>query len=496
MQRSPMNPEFDLTIRNAMVYTEAGLQRLDIGVRGETIAALEANLPPGKVDIDATERLVLPGGIDSHCHIEQMSGMGIMGADDFYSGTVSAAFGGTTTVIPFAVQRKGESLIDVVAAYAKRALPKAVIDYGFHVIISDPTPAVLQDELPRIVAQGITSFKVYMTYDAVKLDDFQLLEVLSTAAEHGSLVMAHAENGDMIRWLARKLIDKGLKAPKYHEVAHDPLAESEATHRAVSLSRLAGAPLLIVHVGGIDAVQVLHSAQMLGAPIFAETCPQYLFLTRDNLDLPGSEGAKFCCAPPPRDAASQEAVWSGLIDGTLSVFSSDHAPYRFDSTGKLPKGEDTAFHEIANGVPGLEVRMPLLFSEGVNKGRISLDKFVEVTATNHAKTYGLYPRKGVIRVGSDADVCIWDTARSVTISADMLHDRVGYTPYEGMTVTGWPETTISRGNIIVRNGSLLAQAGEGRYLARGRSQVAIDAGHRYAALPEQMRRNKLFKNIF
>jgi dihydropyrimidinase len=491
-----MSAQFDLTIRHGMVYTENGLQRLDIGVQGETIAALEPDLAPGKKDIDAGDRLVLPGGIDSHCHIEQMSGMGIMGADDFHSATVSAAFGGTTTVIPFAVQRKTESLIAVAADYAALALPKAVIDYAFHVIISDPTETVLRQELPQMVAQGITSFKVYMTYDAVKLDDYQLLEVLSAATEHGALIMAHAESNDMIRWMTTRLIERGLKAPKYHEVAHDPLAESEATHRAVSLARLAGAPLLIVHVGGIETVQVLHSAQAFGAPIYAETCPQYLFLTRENLDLPGLEGAKFCCAPPPRDPASQAAVWSGLANGTLSVFSSDHAPYTYDTAGKLPKGENTIFSEIANGVPGLETRMPLLFSEGVGKGRITLEKFVELTATNHAKTYGLYPRKGIIRVGSDADVCVWDTARSVTITASDLHDRVGYTPYEGMTVTGWPETTICRGNIVVSAGRLVAGAGDGRFLPCGPSQLAAEAGSRYAAMPDAARRGLLFKKIF
>jgi dihydropyrimidinase len=279
--------------------------------------------------------------------------------------------------------------------------------------------------------------------------------------------MVHAENNDMIRWIARRLVDRGMTAPKYHAVAHTPLAESEATNRAVALARLMDVPILIVHVAGLEAVRVVHASQALGLPILAESCPQYLFLTAEDLDLPGLEGAKYCCSPPPRDAASQEAVWAGLVDGTLQMYSSDHAPYRFDESGKLPKGQDTTFKDMANGVPGLELRMPLLFSEGVLKGRMSIERFVAVTSTNHARTYGLYPRKGTIAVGTDADFAIWNPDREVRVSASMLHDQVGYTPYEGRTVRGWPETVVSRGRIAVRDGSLQVQRGSGRFLKRG-----------------------------
>lgn len=491
-----MTKDFDLTVRGAMVHTGDGLHRLDIGISGETIVALEPGLPAGRHDIDAAGKLVLPGGIDSHCHIEQLSGMGIMGADDFYSGTVSAAFGGTTTVIPFAMQRRGESLMKAVDDYAARALPKAVIDYAFHAILTDPSADVLDREMALAVARGVTSFKVYMTYDAVKLDDYQMLDVFTAANQYGALVMVHAENNDMVRWLTARLLERGLTAPKFHEVAHDPLAESEATNRAVALSRLAGSPMLIVHVGGIEAVQVLHSAQAMGAPVYAETCPQYLVLTRENLDLPGLEGAKFCCAPPPRDDVSREAVWAGLANGTLGVFSSDHAPYSFDTKGKLPKGDDTRFSEIANGVPGLETRLPLLFSEGVGKGRISLERYVAVTAANPAKAYGLYPRKGVIQVGSDADVVVWDNEREVTITSSMLHDRVGYTPYEGMQVMGWPETTICRGRVVVDGGRLLAEAGNGDFLACGPSQWLIKPERTVPDGPGRDGRGLLFKKLF
>jgi len=464
---------FDLTIRNGRISTASDTFHADIGVRDGVIAALGPGLPPGRRDIDAAGRWVLPGGIDSHCHVEQLSGMGIMCADDFYSATVSAAFGGTTCIIPFAAQHRGDALPEVVADYARRAAEKAVIDYGFHLILSDPTEQALQRDLPELIKNGITSFKVFMTYDRMKLDDYQLLDVLEVADREGALVMVHAENNDMIRWVARRLVERGMTAPKYHAVAHTPLAESEATHRAVALARMMDVPILIVHVAGLEAVQVVHSSQALGLPIHAESCPQYLFLEAGDIDLPGLEGAKYCCSPPPRDAASQQAVWQGLTDGTLQLYSSDHAPYRYDASGKLPKGDQTTFKDVANGVPGLEVRMPLLFSEGVLAGRISIERFVALTATNHARTYGLYPRKGTIAVGADADLAIWNPEREVTISTRMLHDNVGYTPYEGKTVRGWPEVVVSRGRVAVEDGELKVERGSGRFLQRGTPEPVL-----------------------
>jgi dihydropyrimidinase len=451
--------DFDVTIRNGRICTANETYYADIGIKDGVIATIAKNLPAGKKDINAQGRWVLPGGIDSHCHVEQLSGMGMMCADDFYSATVSAAFGGTTTIVPFAAQHRGNQIPEVVADYSKRAAEKAVIDYGFHLILSDPTPEALEKHLPAVIKDGITSFKIYMTYDRMKLDDYQVLDVLECAGKEGALVMVHAENNDMIRWIARRLVDRGLTAPKYHAVAHTSIAESEATNRAVALARLVDVPLLIVHVAGQEAVRVIHSSQALGLPIHAESCPQYLFLTAKDIDLPGLEGAKFCCSPPPGDEASQEAIWQGLINGTLQMFSSDHAPYRFDESGKLPKGDATTFKDMANGVPGLEVRMPLLFSEGVLKGRMTIERFVAVTATNHARTYGMYPQKGAIAVGSDADLAVWNPEKAVTISTNMLHDNVGYTPYEGKQITGWPEQVLSRGRIVVDNGKLQVERG-------------------------------------
>ena len=463
---SPTAPH-DLTVRNGRVVAGGRIIEADIGVRDGLIADIAANLPPGRRDIDAHGRWVLPGGIDSHCHVEQLSGMGLMCADDFHSATVSAAFGGTTTIIPFAAQHRGLKIPAVVADYAERARTKAVVDYGFHLILADPDEQALNTDLPAAIAGGITSLKVYMTYDRLKLDDHQLLDVLAVAERHGALVMVHAENHEMIRWLAHRLLERGHKAPKYHAVAHDPLAEAEATQRAISLARLIDVPVLIVHVAGAETVDVIRAARTLGAKVHAESCPQYLFLKAGDIDLPGVEGAKFCCSPPPRDAASQEAVWQGFADGTLSVYSSDHAPYRFDESGKLPKGEATTFKEMANGVPGIELRLPLLFSEGVMAGRIDIHQFVALTATNHARLYGLAPRKGAITVGADADLVLWNDQREVTVSAAMLHDRVGYTPYEGRVLRGWPEVVLSRGRVIVEDGTLHAEAGSGRYIPRG-----------------------------
>jgi dihydropyrimidinase len=408
----------------------------------------------------------MPGGVDSHCHVEQLSSTGKMCADDFYSASVAAAFGGTTTIVPFAAQHRGDSIVAVVEDYARRAAEKAVIDYGFHLIISDPTEHALGVELPQMVKRGITSFKVYMTYELLRLTDEQMLEVLSAAERERALVMVHAENHEMIKWITKRLLERGHGAPKFHMSAHHPLAEAEATNRVVALSRLLDVPVLIVHVSGGEAVQTIRAAQTLGARVLAETCPQYLLLKATDADKAGLEGAKWCCSPPPRDEAAQQALWAGLKDGTFAVLSSDHAPYRFDESGKLPKGEKTTFKEMANGVPGLQVRLPLLYAEGVGKGRLSLNEFVALTATNHARMYGLAD-KGRLETGADADIAIWEPGKRVTLTASMMKDNVGYTPYEGMTVTGWPTTVLSRGRVAVHEGKLLVEKGSGRFVARG-----------------------------
>lgn len=458
--------DYDLIVAGGAVATASDTFTCDIGIKDGRIAALASDLSGAAETIDARGKMVLPGGVEAHCHIEQESAAGIMTADDYKSGSISAAFGGNTTIIPFAAQHRGQSLRDVVKTYHERAAPKSVIDYAFHLIISDPTERVLGQELPALIMDGYTSFKVYMTYELLKIDDGQMLDVLSVARKHGAMTMVHAENNEVIDWLAEKLIDGGAAAPKFHAMAHARTAEAEASQRAIQLARLVDTPILIVHVSTEEAANAILSARNKGLKIFGETCPQYLFLTAEDLDRDGAEGAKFCCSPPPRDKADQDAIWRGLKNDTFQVFSSDHAPYRFDGTGKLRAGPNPTFKQVANGVPGIELRLPLLFSEGVNKGRLTVNEFVALTATNASKIYGLHPRKGTIAVGGDADLVIWDTARQVTVTHAMLHDNMDYTPYEGMELTGWPETVINQGRIIIRDNELKVEAGSGSFLER------------------------------
>ncbi len=473
---------YDLIIRNGTIVTEKDKIKQDVGIKCGKIVTIGEIPEKGTTEINADGKLILPGGIDAHCHIEQRSSSGIMTADDFYSGSVSAAFGGTTTIIPFAAQHRGQSLRQVVDDYMACAKPKSVIDYGFHLIISDASDAIIGQELPAMIEDGITSFKIYMTYDDLKLDDYEILNVLAAARREQAMVMIHAENHDVIRWITEKLLDQGKGAPKYHAIAHARIAEKEATHRAISLAELLDTPMLVVHVSSEAALNEIRRAQERGLKIYGETCPQYLFLTIDDLDKDGMDGAMFCCSPPPRDKSSQEAIWDGLVDGSFTVFSSDHAPYRYDGSGKLAAGPTPTFDKIANGVPGLEIRMPLLFSEGVQTGRMDIQRFVEVTATNAAKTYGLYPRKGTIAVGSDADLAIWDTEKQVEITAETIHDNMDYTPYEGMVANGWPTTVISRGRIVIEDGELKVEKGSGEYLKRERPEAAKPLGK----LPPEM----------
>jgi dihydropyrimidinase len=458
----------DLVIRNALVATASDTFACDIGIRNGRVALLGEDLPQGRREIDARGRTVTPGGVDAHCHLDQpMEGPAKM-ADDFLSGTRSAACGGTTTIIPFAAQIKGQSLEAAVVDYHGRAEGKACIDYAFHLIVSDPTPQVLSQELPRLIQQGYTSFKVYMTYDDLKLDDGQILDVLDVARTQGALAMIHAENADCIEWLTKRLEAAGRTAPRWHAHARPMLVEREATHRAIALSELVDVPILIVHVSGREAIEQIRWARAHGLSVFAETCPQYLFLTAEDLGIDDSyQGARCVCSPPPRDKANQEIIWDGLGDGLFTVFSSDHAPFNYeDPQGKKIGGAEVPFRHIPNGIPGLETRLPLLYSEGVLAGRITLQKFVELTATNPAKAYGLHPRKGTIAVGSDADLVIWDE-RALAVDNRKLHHAVDYTPYEGMQLKAWPGMTLSRGEVVWDGTSFTGQAGRGKFLPCG-----------------------------
>ncbi len=464
----------DLVIRGGKVATAGKTLDCDVGIRGGRIAELGAGLK-GERTIEARGKLVLPGGVDSHCHVEQVSSFGILCADDFYSATVSAAYGGTTTIVPFCAQHRGDSLAAVLADYHQRAKAKAVIDYGFHLIIANPDAQTLGTDLPAAIGSGIRSFKIFMTYDRMRLMDEQILDVMATARRDGALVMVHAENHGMISWLAGRMVKQGNTLPRYHAICHTRGSESEAIQRIVALAELVDCPILIVHVSTPEGIEAIRQARARGLKVYGETCPQYLFLTAKDIDI-GLAGAAFCCSPPPRDKAAQEACWQGLKDGALQVYSSDHAPYAMDAKGKLPKGEATTFKEMANGVPGLELRLPLLFTFGVQAGRITLDEFVQLTATRHAEIYGLAPRKGVIAVGADADLAIWDPEKKVRITKDLVHDLTGYTPYEGRELKGWPVTVLSRGEVIVDDGKLSAERGRGQFLARAPSAALEPLG--------------------
>ena len=461
-------PAFDLVVRNALIATASDTYAADIGIRDGRIVQLGASLAPGAREIDAAGRVVTPGGVDAHCHLDQPMEPPARMADDFDSGTRAAACGGTTTVIPFAAQEKGQSLRAAVDDYHRRANGRAHVDYAFHLIVSDPTPQVLNEELPALIAEGYTSFKIYMTYDDLKLDDGQMLEVFDVARKHGAMAMVHAENADCIEWLTKRLEAAGRTAPRFHAHSRPMLVEREATQRAIALAELVDVPILIVHVSGREAVDQIRWARRHGLNVFAETCPQYLFLSAEDLGIDNSYmGARCVCSPPPRDKRNQEVIWNGLADGLFTIFSSDHAPFNFDSPeGKKPGGEEVTFRHIPNGIPGIETRMPLLYSEGVLGGRITLNRFVELMATNPAKAYGLHPRKGTIAVGSDADLVIWDE-RTLTLKNTQLHHNVDYTPYEGMTLKAWPAITLAQGEVVWDEQGFHPRQGRGRFLACG-----------------------------
>ncbi|MGJ5206789.1 dihydropyrimidinase [Bradyrhizobium sp. HKCCYLR20261] len=459
---------FDTVIRNGTVATASDTFKADVAIKQGRIAAIGEAITDADEVVDASGLLVLPGGIDSHVHISQPSGPGIVMADDFESATRAAAFGGNTFVMPYCLQEKGQPLRAALKDYHALADKACYVDHSFHLIIADPSDSVLGQELPALVGDGYSSLKIFMTYEGLALNDYEILGVLQVARETGALVQIHAENYDAIRFLTDRLEREGKIAPYYHGKSRPIPVEREATHRAISLAELIDVPIVIVHVSNRDAMEEIRRAQARGLKIHGETCPQYLVLTEEDMQGLNMEGAKYVCSPPPRDKASQEACWEGLQRGVFSLFSSDHCPFRYDDeAGKLtPKGR-TSFRWVPNGIPGVETRLPILFSEGVSKGRITLNQFVAFTATNHAKTYGL-KGKGSIAIGYDADIALWDPSKTAKISQDGLHHGSDYTPYEGIEITGWPVATMLRGKFVVRDGKLLGAKGEGRYVTRGK----------------------------
>ena len=467
--------EYDLAIRGGTVVTASDTMRADVGVRDGRIVALGDTITGAAKDVDASGLLVLPGGIDSHVHIEQPSGPGIVMADDFESATRAALAGGNTFVMPFALQERGASLRASVEAYRAKAEGRCHIDTAFHLIISDPSPQVLGQELPALVKDGYTSFKVFMTYDDLVLNDRELLDVFDVARNERALVMVHCEGYDAIRFMTERLEKAGQTEPYFHGASRPEIVEREAAHRAISHAQLVDVPIMIVHVSGREAMEQIKWAQDRGFKVYGETCTQYITLTEDdmkglNMDMSGS---KYVCSPPPRDAASQEAIWEGIRQGVFSTFSSDHCPFRYEGEdGKQNPKAKTSFRWVPNGIPGVETRLPVFFSEGVSKGRITVEEFVALTATNHARMYGLYPRKGSIGVGFDADITLWDPTRKETIRQDRMQHGADYTPWEGFKVTGWPVMVIAGGRIAMEDGAILSQPGHGQVLQRDISPFA------------------------
>jgi dihydropyrimidinase len=468
--------QYDLVIRGGTVVNANGCGSADIGIRGERIVALGEGLDAGAREIDATGRLVMPGGVDSHAHIEQMTAAGIRNADTFETATRAAAFGGTTTVIPFAAQHVGLDLREVVRDYLALACAGSVIDYTFHLIVADPTQKTIEEDIPALVREGHGSIKLFMTYDRLRVEDEKLLDVLMAARKAGAMICVHAENHGMLAWMGKRLVDRGYVAPRYHAVSHPRLAEVEAFHRIVAFSEFIDQPVMIFHVSTAEGIAVIRDARGRGLKIFAETCPQYLFMTADVLDLPGIEGAKFLCSPPTRTTADQEALWRAIELGDIQTVSSDHAPFRMDETGKLRAGPDATFKQMGNGMPGLETRLPVLFDEMVSKGRLGPEKFVEIAATAPARLYNLAPRKGALAVGADADIAIWDPQREVVLDDSTVQDASGYTPFPGRRLRGWPETVLVRGRVVIADGALQVRPGHGCFLPRQGGDAARPTG--------------------
>jgi dihydropyrimidinase len=457
-------------IRNGTVVNATGAVTADVLVDGETIAAVAA---PGIFDtadhvIDAAGKYVLPGGIDAHTHMEMPFG-GTSSADTFGTGTTAAAWGGTTTIIDFAVQAKGTSLLATMDKWHEKADGHCAVDYGFHMIVSDVNDTSLK-EMESCIDAGVNSFKMFMAYPGVfYATDGEILLAMQKATETGSMIMMHAENGIAIDQLVAQAIAAGRTDPVEHGRTRPPELEGEATHRAIQLAKVTGAPLYIVHLSARQALAAVAEARNTGQNVFAETCPQYLFLSLDDLARPDFEGSKFVCSPPLRPKDHQNDLWRGLRTNDLSVVSTDHCPFCFKDQKELGRGD---FSKIPNGMPGVEHRMDLLH-QGVVHGEITLARWVEISSTTPARMFGLYPRKGVIAPGADADIVVYDPAATQTLSAATHHMNVDYSAYEGWELTGKVDTVLSRGAVVIADGAFHGREGHGRFLKRELSQYLV-----------------------
>jgi dihydropyrimidinase len=456
-------------VRNGRVVSACESGEADLYVDGGRIALIGQGLSlPADTVLDASGCLVLPGGIDAHTHLDMPAGE-VTSADDFETGTRAAAFGGTTTIVDFATPEPGEPLLSALERWRGKAEGKAAVDYGFHMAVRGLGETTLA-EIARLTRdEGVTSFKLYLAYPGVlQVDDASFFRVLLGARESGALTLVHAENGGVIDVLVKRALARGETAPRYHALTRPPEAEAEATARAISMATLAGTPLYVVHLSCAAALAHVTAARDRGLPVFAETCPQYLFLSIADYDRPGFEGARYVMSPPLRETADQEALWGGLARGDLQVVATDHCPFTLDDK---ERGRHD-FSKIPNGAPGIETRLMLLWDGGVRTGRIDARRFVELTAAGPARLFGLWPRKGTITVGADADLVIWDPERETRFSTETLHMRVDYSPYEGRTVHGGPVVVMSRGEVIVDHGEWKGRAGRGQFLKRRHAHSA------------------------
>jgi len=455
-----------LLIKGGRVVTAADDYVADVFVDDERISLIgeELDLQADRV-IDAAGKYLLPGCIDPHTHLDMPFG-GTVTIDDVESGQTSAAFGGTTCHVDFIIQGKGQTFAAALEDWRAKANGKQVIDMGYHMAVTDLAEGGTLEELASLPDQGITSYKLFMAYKgALMVDDETLYRTMEVAAKTGALVMVHAENGDVIDVLVKEALDAGHTEPLYHALTRPPEAEGEATNRAIQLARLAGAPLYVVHVSCKEAVEPISLARERGWNVQGETCTHYFFTSLDDIAKPDFEGAKYVFSPPVRDKANWDVLWNAVRTDALSVISTDHCAFNWDGQKTLGKDD---FSKIPNGGPGLENRLQMIHEFGVRAGRISLNRMVELLATNPAKLFGLYPRKGTIAVGSDADIVVFDPEKTTTISAKTHHSKVDYTLYEGTQVTGSPELVLLRGHVLVENGDLVATPGIGRFVARAR----------------------------
>ena len=461
-----------LLITNGRIITAADDYVADVYCHDGVIAAIGKNLPPDRFHaartIDASGKYVIPGGIDVHTHLNMPFG-GTTSADDFESGTIAAAFGGTTSIVDFAIQYRGKTMRHALDDWRQRADGKAVIDYGFHMIVTELEDAGLGDMDHMVRNEGITSFKLFMAYPGVfMVDDQTIFRALRRTGDNGGLVCMHAENGGVIDELVKEALRKGETAPKYHALTRPPTAEGEATGRAIALAEMAGVPIYIVHLSAAHALEKVKQARDMGLHAYAETCPQYLFLSYDNYEEPGFDGAKYVMSPPLREKWHQDVLWKGLAKNDLQVISTDHCPFCMAEQKELGRND---FSKIPNGAPGIETRLTLVHDGGVRSGRISMNRFVELCSTTPARMFGLFPRKGTIAVGSDADIVVFDPNASATLSAKTLHMKVDYNPYEGRPVKGAPSAVISSGEVIIDGDRFVGKKGRGRFLRRGPSQA-------------------------